>query len=39
MLDWTSIFVAAVFALAGLVKGVLGLGFADHRHGLCSRWS
>jgi uncharacterized protein len=34
MLDWTSIFVAAVFALAGLVKGVLGLGLPTIAMGL-----
>jgi uncharacterized protein len=34
ILDWTSLFVAAVFALAGLVKGVIGLGLPTVSMGL-----
>jgi uncharacterized protein len=34
MLDWTTLFVATVFALAGLVKGVLGLGLPTIAMGL-----
>jgi uncharacterized membrane protein YfcA len=34
ILDWTNLFVAAVFALAGLVKGVLGLGLPTIAMGL-----
>jgi uncharacterized membrane protein YfcA len=34
MLDWTTLFVAAVFVLAGLVKGVLGLGLPTIAMGL-----